>query len=167
MKRILVAGGLLFVLVTFVAFVFALIAHFSSFVIGPLWSVLLFVCIIPLFFALFSKLSVKELSLVTLVFIFLCASISLPLLGASKAAIGNSEGLLELALVSVDTFSVNPFTLLYSPLCADNVLMGSDAYRCPLEQFGLFVELLVLGLAGYLLVLGSLVAGLFVRRLRA
>ena len=130
------------------------------------------IILIPLIYSIFIKKSVKELTVITILLILISSIISLPIMNMMKNSIRESKGDAPVAISILEIFSINPMTLIDSPVCAPytavEVNSGSNENIkvCQLKKYGFFAELIIVGIVAFIITILSMMLGSYVSRFK-
>jgi len=131
--------------------------------VGYLWIPAIFtLIIIPLLYSFFINKSLRELLIITLLFIIISSTISLSVMNISR----NFSGGDDVYMFIFGVFGINPISSIDTPICAPyglkTVLAGPEEKieLCPLQKYGLFIEIITLSLISFIVIGISMVADL-------
>ncbi len=130
------------------------------------------IILIPLIYSFLSKKSIKELAIITLMFILISSIVSIPIMGIMKNSIRESKGNAPIAILTLTIFSMNPITSIDSLICAPysakaiNVGSNDQVKVCPLQKFGFFIELIIVGIMAFIIIFPSMIIGNYLSKVR-
>ena len=130
------------------------------------------IILIPLIYSIFIKKSIKDLAIIAILFVLISSIVSIPIMSIAKNTIRESNGDARIAIPLLEVFSINPISLIDSPICAPYVARSinsepNDQVKlCPLQKYGFFTEIIIVGIVGFIIILLSLMTGSYLSKFK-
>lgn len=159
-------------LLGFIYFIFTKSFHYLKYADYSWIPTIIAIILVPLTYSFFIKKSIKELAIISILFILISSIISIPIMILMKNSIRESKGDAPIALPVLEIFSMNPITLIDSPICAPysagaiNAGPNEEIEVCPLQRYGFFIELIIVGIIAFIIIFLSMITGSYLSKFK-